>query len=936
MLRRSWTVLLVGLVFCTALVASQDTSNPTFIGDKCVCAVPTPRPFECSAPSTLDHRCGPEDDTTPDAVVDPPIIADIFQEPPLLRTAADLPAPETADGEEEQDVGNGEFEPAGDHASTTSATTESHIEASDSFIPPKASERLTSSSATIQSSTASSTSSHTSDKASSPILLSFEEWRDRFLRMEEAKKEKQKQQRQAVRSRGKGQNTGIKIDSLDGGFGDDVGAMFEGSGQGWSLEDTYFGQKSKGDVLGDLDHDDEAINVDVLRRRENADHHGAPVREEVNPLKKLKDRYNYASVDCAATILSSNKDAKGAHSVLSESKDMYMLNKCDSEKFLIVDLCEEVLIDSIVLANFEFFSSTFRDFRVSVSNRYPPKEWIPLGNWTARNTRDLQVFQVEDGINWFQYMKIEFLTHYGREYYCPLSLLRVYGTPQYEYYNVVEKPKMAGDEEDEPMVAVVEEVTTSGPIRETEGVSEHTKVESPMSANTGATPTPNETDSVLEQLEALDKRPLTTGLSGSLNTLFPSSSSAEMCETLECLEALFAEPRDGSSVTTANTFTVTTPAVSFPSQTTLPSSEGSADNPVSSSTQQRSESSLASSISFPTSSIKSEPTGTNTDALLAQLSKALNSGSGAGPQESIYKTIMKRLALLELNATLSQRYLEEQNKMLQELFIKVDDRQKDRMKVVLSHLNDTATRRIDRLRRKYEQLYQTTLVELATSQDETAKALANMNNKLHIMADELLFEKRLTFIQLLLLLILFGSLALTRGTLSAFSPIVAAQQTRQRRQSLALDPFEQASPKEAEPETPYFYHHPTPPSSAAPSPSPDGFREQEDDLYGTVKSSEVYRAHDPGYSVQTPILDDLDILHGRASPADTASPFPELEQPEEEAPVEATEREEEVVPDGELEVSEPMVTLYLPSDTPATESDSFGSEEASVEDSKDK
>jgi hypothetical protein len=76
---------------------------------------------------------------------------------------------------------------------------------------------------------------------------------------------------------------------------------------------------------------------------------------------------------------------------LFESKDQYLLNKCSADKFVIINLCEEILIDTIVLANFEFFSSTFKDFRVYVANTYPTKDWQLLGQWQAKNTRDLQV-----------------------------------------------------------------------------------------------------------------------------------------------------------------------------------------------------------------------------------------------------------------------------------------------------------------------------------------------------------------------------------------------------------------------------------------------------------------------------------------------------------------------------------------------------------------
>jgi hypothetical protein len=40
----------------------------------------------------------------------------------------------------------------------------------------------------------------------------------------------------------------------------------------------------------------------------------------------------------------------------------------------------------------------------------------------------VQAFLIENPLIWARYLRIEFLTHYGNEYYCPVSLLRVHGT----------------------------------------------------------------------------------------------------------------------------------------------------------------------------------------------------------------------------------------------------------------------------------------------------------------------------------------------------------------------------------------------------------------------------------------------------------------------------------------------------------------------------
>lgn len=109
--------------------------------------------------------------------------------------------------------------------------------------------------------------------------------------------------------------------------------------------------------------------------------------------KDPKDRFNHASATCAASVVKASKDATSITAILNEGKDHYMLNKCSTkEKFFVVELCEEILVDTFVLGNYEFFSSTFKNFVVSV-NRYPPRDdgWVILGHFQARNTRDAQV-----------------------------------------------------------------------------------------------------------------------------------------------------------------------------------------------------------------------------------------------------------------------------------------------------------------------------------------------------------------------------------------------------------------------------------------------------------------------------------------------------------------------------------------------------------------
>lgn len=115
----------------------------------------------------------------------------------------------------------------------------------------------------------------------------------------------------------------------------------------------------------------------------------------------LTDRFDYASMECSARVHKAHKSAKSASSILSSKKDRYMLSPCitktadgkEESHFVIVELCEDIRIDTVQLANFEFFSGVFKDFTVSVAKTYTPDvpEWTTVGTYRARNIRGVQV-----------------------------------------------------------------------------------------------------------------------------------------------------------------------------------------------------------------------------------------------------------------------------------------------------------------------------------------------------------------------------------------------------------------------------------------------------------------------------------------------------------------------------------------------------------------
>ncbi|CCE62122.1 hypothetical protein TPHA_0B04530 [Tetrapisispora phaffii CBS 4417] len=163
------------------------------------------------------------------------------------------------------------------------------------------------------------------------------------------------------------------------------------------------------------------------------------IDNELPEVKVYKNKFNYASLDCAATIMETNSDASGANSILIENKDTYLLNPCSvASKYVIIELCQDILVEQIAMANFEFFSSTFKDVRFSVSDRYPitKDEWKVIGNFKAQNSRNIQNFMIENPKIWARYLKIETISFFDNEYYCPISVVRVHGKTMMDEYKM--------------------------------------------------------------------------------------------------------------------------------------------------------------------------------------------------------------------------------------------------------------------------------------------------------------------------------------------------------------------------------------------------------------------------------------------------------------------------------------------------------------------
>nr|XP_012779005.2 SUN domain-containing ossification factor isoform X2 [Maylandia zebra] len=175
-------------------------------------------------------------------------------------------------------------------------------------------------------------------------------------------------------------------------------------------------------------------------------------------VKKVQKNFNnYASVECGAKILGANPEAKSTSAILKENMDLYMLNPCSNKIWFIIELCEPIQVKQLVIANFELFSSTPKDFLVSISNRYPTNKWLKLGTFHARDERTVQSFPLDEHLYakyvkmFTKYIKVELVSHFGSEHFCPLSLIRVFGTSMVEEYEEIVDPSERPDDQDDDL-----------------------------------------------------------------------------------------------------------------------------------------------------------------------------------------------------------------------------------------------------------------------------------------------------------------------------------------------------------------------------------------------------------------------------------------------------------------------------------------------------
>lgn len=534
--------------------------------------------------------------------------------------------------------------------------------------------------------------------------------------------------------------------------------------------------------------------------------------------KTCKERFSYASFDGGATVLKASPGAKNPKAILVENKDSYMLLECAMEnKFFVVELSDDILVDTVVIANFEFFSSMIRHFRVSVSDRYPVKieKWKILGTFEARNSRDIQPFLVENPQIWAKYIRVEIVSHYGNEYYCPVSLFRVHGTRMLDSWKEADPAYLEGEDDasktgsegveeaTEAADAPPEEVEVAEPPQpETQIVNSeqsewmrywdesYFSYKYPFNVTCAVDDMEDSTsqlDSEEHDQKAAEAKPQPAW---TVEQAAPSSSEAGTVQstTQTATESAKTASSSGSSETIANTAvanstestSISTSSSDARSTVTSSSSAPTTITPPSvsktASVQAAPKGKTTASTSVKPPSSKSaaskgqqqQPSGSPTTPRSNKTTTTTSSAASSPTvQDSFFKALQKRLQSLESNTTLSLQYIESQSRFLQDALARLERRQVAKVDLFLDTLNKTVLGELRDVRTLYDELWQSTVIALETQRDQSERELVALGSRLGVLADEVVFQKRMAIVQSLLLLGCLVLVIFSRGGFGA-------------------------------------------------------------------------------------------------------------------------------------------------------------------------
>lgn len=133
------------------------------------------------------------------------------------------------------------------------------------------------------------------------------------------------------------------------------------------------------------------------------------------------------------------------------------------------------------------------------------------------------------------------------------------------------------------------------------------------------------------------------------------------------------------------------------------------------------------------------------------------------PQQGFFNAITQRLQQVEANLTLSLKYVEDQSRHMQDALQRAEQKQSSKVTHFLDDLNRTVLAELRSVRDQYEQIWQSTVIALDSQRDQSERDIVALGTRLNILADEVVFQKRMAIVQAVLLLSCLFLVIFSRG-----------------------------------------------------------------------------------------------------------------------------------------------------------------------------
>jgi len=106
----------------------------------------------------------------------------------------------------------------------------------------------------------------------------------------------------------------------------------------------------------------------------------------------------------------SSDGIKNPKSLLSSSRDEYLIIpdcKNDSTNVVIITLSEDVVLDTILITNYEDFSDELQEIILTGSIEFPTEKWVTLGNIYPSQANKLEI-QIQNN-RMIRYLKVQLI-----------------------------------------------------------------------------------------------------------------------------------------------------------------------------------------------------------------------------------------------------------------------------------------------------------------------------------------------------------------------------------------------------------------------------------------------------------------------------------------------------------------------------------------------